>query len=237
MKQFTSTTGWLFAMLLAVLLANQLLELPLAEAVTTQNVGTLSGKVVPVAGIGDEYIELSFGGIFGQGGYADLTNWTLTTNTGLSYDLSGLFISNTSSVRLCEVGATVPNCDRFFSDNDVFADSEGYITLLSDTNLTAMTFTYDNPVAGQVVSNDANAHYYADVHRQGDKIAICQDKQGSLILTEMTAKKLTNDLRRDAMSPNDVIPQFVFDFNKGKSFHPGHNWPEQADLLSTNCGN
>lgn len=205
-----------------------------AEAVTSKVVGTISAVFNPNAGAGSEFVTLSFSGVLSRDSYADLTNWTLRNRAGEVYDLSDVILSNTESVKICEAQAADPGCTYYWSGTDVFNDNQDELKLVDSNGVVVVFIPYTDADPGETYSDSGS--YITNVYGPGDKVTICETKKNGVQLNDAAAKKLVNELTKNsAFSPTDVVPAFVYEFNKEMGYHPGINWPDQKQKLATGC--
>lgn len=206
-----------------------------AEAITVQNVGTISVTIAPNSGgVGAEFVELNYTGP----GQTSLYGWSLHNNEGQIYDLSAVSLENGKSVKICEAGAADPNCVFTWEGNDVFNDAGDSFMLHDRFGSTVVNISYVDSDLSTLISSSGD--YYTEVYTRSDKITICHENKGVLQEKSVSANALVGSYEKDNKNSHvnhfaDVIPGFIYNFNDGFAYFPGLNWPTQSALLENGC--
>lgn len=207
-----------------------------AEATYPRKVGTIVATAVPNAGASsNEYVSISFSGIFGKPGYADFSGWHLKADDQSIYDMSEILLHSTDSAKICEDKIADSSCDYTWSGTDLIPDVENTISIVSPEGIEEVIFSYGSPTVGQVLRESGD--YVAEVHASKDKVIICQEKQNGVFeAKKIPVNNLVNDFEKGLdSSSSDIIPGFVYETQKTPGYHPGLNWPASKDMLDDGC--
>lgn len=207
-----------------------------AEATYTRTVGTMTVSMNPNAGAsGNEFVTISFSGIFGKPGYADFTGWSIKSGSEVIYDMSEILLHSTETIKICEDKIDEPSCDYVWSGSDTLPDADGVVSIVSPEGIEEVIVNYGSVAVGQVLYE--NGDYVAEVNQSKDKITICQEKQnGSYEAKSIPVNNLINELEKGLDGNSmEIIPAFIYETKKTPGYHPGLNWPEERDTLANNC--
>jgi len=234
-----SFTHWSVVMVAIVVVSYTTLYFSKAEAVYTRSVGTISvAQFAPNAGVGIEFVNLSFSGILGGDSVTNLSGWSLRSDTGFNYDLSEVILTNDGLVKICGDSKEDGSCDYVWEGTNMFGDESGSLQIIARDGTAVIYIPYGDDssmIDGSTVLSGSGP-YIDDVYTVGDKISICSmQKNGNLRLQNSNIKKITRDVDSDVLNQIDIIPPFVYENNKRLNYHPGINWPEGKGILERGC--